>query len=155
MQNALREATKDRSDQINSIREQYEKEIRLLKLNSERLKNMFLKELMIKDQIIMDTEGMRDRYRKIARELNIQLKIPRHHLEFLKNKGALSHFIEAKIKGDDELAKWSLLHAGRKEIRQLEQETRARKDEQDRIDRIERKLQMYGLRDKALEMANE
>lgn len=84
---------------------------------------MFLKELMIKDQIIADTEGMRDRYRKIARELNVQLKIPRHHLEFLKNKGALSHFIEAKITGDDELAKWSLLRAGRREIRKIEKET--------------------------------
>lgn len=124
-------------------------------MNSERLKNMFLKELMIKDQIIMDTEGMRDRYRKIARELNIQLKIPRHHLEFLKNKGALSHFIEAKITGDDEFAKWTLLHAGRKEIRKIEKETLEHKTEQSRIDRIERKLQMYGLKEKAMEMAHE
>jgi hypothetical protein len=98
---------------------------------------------------------MRDRYRKLARELNVQLRIPRHHLEFLKNKGALSHFIEAKITGDDELAKWSLLKAGRKEIRKLEKETRETKQEQDRVDRIERKLQMYGLRERAKEMAIE
>lgn len=116
---------------------------------------MFLKELMIKDQIIADTEGMRDRYRKIARELNVQLKIPRHHLEFLKNKGALSHFIEAKITGDDELAKWSLLRAGRREIRKIEKETHDHKLEQERIERIERKLQMYGLRERAKEMAVE
>ena len=80
---------------------------------------MFLKELMIKDQIIADTEGMRDKYKKIARELNVQLRIPRHHLQFLKDKGALGHFIECKLTGDEETAKWSLLKASKHEIRKI------------------------------------
>lgn len=62
---------------------------------------------------------MRDKYKKIARELNVQLRIPRHHLEFLKKKGTLNHFIEAKITGDDELAKWTLLKTAKNEITKI------------------------------------
>jgi len=94
--------------------------------------------------VIRDTEGMRDKYRRKAKELQFQLKIPRHHLQFLKDKGALGHFVEAKITGDDVLAKWSLLKAGKKEIEGVRAEQENRRREQARIDRIERKLKMYG-----------
>ena len=42
----------------------------------------------------------------------MKLQIPRHHLEFLKSKGTLDHFVEAKLTGDDVMAKWLLLKAG-------------------------------------------
>ena len=73
---------------------------------------MFLKELLIKDNVIKNTEGMKDAYYKIAKELKTQLKIPRLHLEFLKTKGTLDHFVKAKLQGKDETAKWMLLKAG-------------------------------------------
>lgn len=76
-------------------------------------------------------------------------------MEFLKNKGTLGHFIDAKITGDDEMAKWTLLKAGKKEIRKIEKDSVELNRQQDRMDRIERKLRMYGQTDKALEMLAE
>ena len=83
---------------------------------------MFLKELLIKDNIIKTTEGMKDTYLKIAKDLKTKLQIPRLHLEFLKTKGTLEHFVSAKITGDDEAAKWALLQAGKKEIKTIERQ---------------------------------
>jgi hypothetical protein len=57
------------------------------------MKDLFLKELMIKDGIIKTTEGAKDKYYEIAKYLKTQLQIPRQHEEFLKKKGALDHFI--------------------------------------------------------------
>jgi hypothetical protein len=38
----------------------------------------------------------------------------------LKEKGALDHFIQAKMSGDTEQAKWILLKTGKKEIKELQ-----------------------------------
>ena len=56
---------------------------------------------------------------KLTDELNMKLKIPRLHLEFLKSKGALDHFVSAKLKGDDVNAKWMLLKSGKNEINKI------------------------------------
>ena len=52
---------------------------------------------------------MKDKYYKLAKELDMTLRIPRHHAEFLKAKGALDHFVSAKLTGDNISAKWLLL----------------------------------------------
>jgi hypothetical protein len=52
----------------------------------------------------------------LCRTLNFKLKIPRHHAEFLEKEGALEHFVKAKADGDELVAKWSLLKAGKSEI---------------------------------------
>ena len=52
----------------------------------------------------------------MCRTLNFKLKIPRHHAEFLEKEGALEHFVKAKADGDELVAKWSLLKAGKSEI---------------------------------------
>ena len=84
--------------------------------NSEKLKDILLKELLIKDTIIINNQGMKDKYYRLAQELNFKLKIPRHHLEFLHQKGSLDHFVSCKISGDDMESKWALLKSGEKEI---------------------------------------
>ena len=73
---------------------------------------MFLKELLVKDNIIKNIEGMKIHYENLSKNLDIQLKIPRHHYEFLKNKGALNYFVKAKLTGENEIAKWTLLRTG-------------------------------------------
>ena len=84
------------------------------------MKDLFLKELLIKDNIIKSSEGAKDKYYQIAKYLKTQLMIPRHHEQFLKEKGALDHFIQAKMSGDTEQAKWILLKTGKKEIKELQ-----------------------------------
>ena len=78
-----------------------------------------MKELVIKDEIIKNSEGMKGKYYRLSKELNLKLKIPRHHLEFLHKQGSLDHFVSAKITGDEVGAKWSLLKAGKKEIKEI------------------------------------
>jgi len=91
-----------------------------MKNDYENVKSMLLKELVIKDGIIKSSDGMKSKYYRLAQELNLKLKIPRHHLEFLHNQGSLDHFVSAKITGDEVQAKWSLLNAGKKEISEIE-----------------------------------
>ena len=67
----------------------------------ENVKSMLVKELVIKDGIIKSNAEMKGKYYRLAQELNLKLKIPRHHLEFLHNKGSLDHFVSAKISGDE------------------------------------------------------
>ena len=54
--------------------------------------------------------------RKTNKELNLKLRVPRLHMEFLEEKGSLDHFVQAKLLGQEETAKWSLLKAGKAEI---------------------------------------
>ena len=44
-----------------------------MKFTAENIKDMFLKELLIKDNIIKSTEGMKDMYLKIAKDLKTKL----------------------------------------------------------------------------------
>ena len=64
-----------------------------------------------------------------TKEQKVQLKrakeimsIPRHHLQHLKEHGALDVFIDAQLSGDDKLAKWHLLQAGKNDIQKIEKE---------------------------------
>jgi hypothetical protein len=50
------------------------------------------------------------------------LKIPRHHMIFLKENGKLDDFIDAKMEGDDLTAKWCLLETADKEIKEIQKE---------------------------------
>jgi hypothetical protein len=115
---------------------------------------MFLKELLIKDNIIKNSEGLRDTYYQIAKELKTQLKIPRLHLEFLKTKGTLDHFVRAKLQGKDEQAKWTLLRAGEKEISSIEKQNEDGRFEQAKIDARRKNFKLYGMMDKVGEIAN-
>jgi hypothetical protein len=40
-------------------------------------------------------------------------------LEFLKRAGKLDEFIEAKVQGKDEVAKWYLTEAAKEEIKEI------------------------------------
>lgn len=53
---------KDLKSQINSLR-----------FSADSIKEMFLKELLIKDNIIKNTEGMKDMYYNIAKDLKTKL----------------------------------------------------------------------------------
>ena len=41
--------------------------------------------------------------------MTIKLRVPRLHMEFLKDRGKLDEFVEAKMTGEDATAKWLLL----------------------------------------------
>lgn len=113
--------------------------------NSEKLKDLLLKELLLKDTLIKNTHGMKDKYYRLAQELNFKLKIPRHHLEFLHQKGTLDHFVSCKISGDDMESKWSLLKSGQKEIQKIEDYNESQRKATEKKARDESKLKMYGL----------
>ena len=117
------------------------------------MKDLFLKELLIKDNIIKSTEGAKDKYYNIAKYLKTQLKIPRLHEQFLKEKGSLDHFIQAKLSGDDEQAKWLLLNSGRKEISEVQKLQKVHKYESEIINFRKDKLNMYGQMDRAQVLA--
>ena len=48
-------------------------QITTLTKSADGLKDMFLKELLIKDNIIKNSEGMKDMYYKIAKDLKTKL----------------------------------------------------------------------------------
>lgn len=50
------------------------------------------------------------------------MSIPRHHLQHLKEHGAMDVFVDAQLSGDDKLAKWHLLQAGKNDIKKIEKE---------------------------------
>ena len=79
----------------------------------------------------------------------MKLRIPRHHAEFLKAKGALDHFVSAKLSGQNITAKWLLLEAGKDEIKEI-QEEKLRADMENAVKEARtKKLQMFGILDKA------
>lgn len=144
------EADRARRDQhLQQTIDMYEQRIARMQRDTEHLKEVLLKEIMIKDKIIQNEEGMKDKYRQLAKELNMKLKIPRHHLEFLKGKGALDHFVSAKLTGDDISAKWALLQAGKTEISGIVQANEKHERENARAARRRKQLKMYGLLEKA------
>ena len=51
------------------------------------------------------TNAQRDELKR-SREI---LSIPRHHVQHLKENGALEVFVDARLSGDEALAKWHLL----------------------------------------------
>lgn len=113
--------------------------------SSEKLKDLLLKELLLKDTLIKNTHGMKDKYYRLAQELNFKLKIPRHHLEFLHQKGTLDHFVSCKISGDDMESKWSLLNSGQKEIQDIHDHNLRELKATEKKARDDSKLKMYGL----------
>ena len=51
--------------------------------------------------------------------MRVILKIPKLHREFLQQKGALDHFVSAKLTGNDFMAKWTLLDSAKNEIKDI------------------------------------
>lgn len=92
---------------------------------------------------------MKEKYIKLSKELNMQLKIPRHHLKFLKEKGSLDHFVRSKISGQDEMAKWHLTRTAKEEITVIFDEEQRRLKEEAKLTRDKNKLKMYGLAERA------
>jgi hypothetical protein len=51
--------------------------------------------------------------------LEMTLKVPRKHLEFIKDNGRFEEFIEAKLLGKDVEAKWMLLDNAERDINRI------------------------------------
>ena len=51
--------------------------------------------------------------------MEIIIKIPGKHREFLKEKGTLDFFVEAVKLGKNELAKWTLLESSKNELKKI------------------------------------
>jgi len=80
---------------------------------------MITQELKVKDIITESQETKIKSLEQDIKDLNVILKIPKLHREFLQEKGTLDLFVEATQNGQDQLAKWTLLESGRKEIKQI------------------------------------
>ena len=78
---------------------QYEIKIQDMARDADELHTMFVKELEVKEALISKTDKAREDLMKKIRMLTLKLKTPRHHLEFLKERGKLDEFIEAKDLG--------------------------------------------------------
>ena len=73
--------------------------------------------------VIKEKEEEKAQLMKTCDEQRVEIKkskeilsIPRHHMQHLKEHGALEVFVDAHLSGDEKLAKWHLLQAGKKEI---------------------------------------
>lgn len=139
----------EREAHLQKTIQDYESRLKEQKADTDHLKTLFLKEIMIKDQIIEQETGLKEKYCKLAKQLDMTLRVPRHHAEFLKAKGALDHFVSAKLTGDNISAKWLLRKAGKPEINEIaktnQDNARLTANEARRI----QKLKMYGLLDRA------
>lgn len=98
---------------------------------------MFKKELQIKEEIIAKIEAERDQFKNQMEELTVKLQIPRTHMLFLRDKGKLEEFVEAKINGQEPVAKWLLLDNAKDELKVIEEKL-ARK-EKERLEQEKRK----------------
>ena len=98
----------------------------------------------VKDSIITKEKEYHNKYYQLSRELNLKLKIPRLHLEFLHSKGSLDHFVKAKLEGNEVEAKWTLLKTGKKEIRDIEDEAAREKEKMNKLLQKAHMLKMYG-----------
>lgn len=58
--------------------------------------------------------------------LETMLRIPRTHMQFLKENGKLEEFVEAKVLGQDARAKWLLMSNAEIELEKIEQRIRLR-----------------------------
>lgn len=47
------------------------------------------------------------------------MRIPSKHRVFLEEKGVLEEFVEAKLTGKNELAKWALIKSAKDEIHKI------------------------------------
>lgn len=97
----------------------YELQIQSLSRDAEELYKLFVKELALKDNLLDQTTQMKDVLLDKTKKLTIKLKTPRHHLQFLAEKGMLDPFVSAKLTGDDVYAKWILKKSAKKEITEL------------------------------------
>ena len=72
---------------------------------------MFNDEILVKDNIIDQTNAVKEAFIEKTRRLCLKLKIPREHYVFLLKTGALEEFVDAKLLGKEPEAKWNLMGA--------------------------------------------
>ena len=89
---------------------------------------MFVKELVIKEKILDKSNTIKDEFIQKSKELTMKLKMPRFHMQFLKEKGSLDEFVAAKLTGEEPTAKWLLLDNAKDELKDIQKETK-RKEE--------------------------
>jgi len=86
----------------------YEKKIEKLKKEASRMHEIFVREIEVKENILDLQKEDNAKLIEKTKELTLKLKTPRHHYEFLQEKGTLEPFIRAMMDGDDIAAKWIL-----------------------------------------------
>ena len=70
-----------------------------LSIETDKWQDMFIKEMDIKDTLISNLEEKLAKKTQENKELNLKLRVPRLHLEFLEEKGTLEDFVRAKLLG--------------------------------------------------------
>ena len=70
-----------------------------------RLKEITEIELKVKDAVIAQLQAEGKRLKRDIGELQTKLRIPRHHLKFLEENGALEEFVKAKMDGEYQAAR--------------------------------------------------
>ena len=107
---------KQREDKMNKTILDYETQITELKACFESKQCEHQQLIKEKEEEIERAIQARADIEKENQKLDMTLRIPRMHMEFLKEKGKLDEFVDAKLKGDELLAKWLLLDAGKDDI---------------------------------------
>lgn len=77
------------------------------------------KESRDKDRVTAQLYNYIDKLQGEIDRLTVTLRIPRLQAKYLEEKGALAEFVEAKLLGKNDLAKWTLLQAADKEIDEI------------------------------------
>jgi hypothetical protein len=70
---------------------------------------MLQKELKVANVIVEQKDSLICNHKGNIQSLKVQLRTPRHHMEFLNKAGKLEEFIDAKVSGQEAAAKWLLL----------------------------------------------
>lgn len=83
--------------------------------------------MIIKEKIFENELNIKEQLCEQIRDLKMKLRMPRLHMEFLKDNGKLEEFIEAKLTGKEATAKWLLLDNAQEQLMEIEKET-ARKN---------------------------
>lgn len=63
----------------------------------------------MKDAILIRLKTELQEARSEAEKLRVTLKVPRSHLLYLEKHGKLEEFVDAKVLGQDPVAKWLLM----------------------------------------------
>ena len=78
--------------------------------------DLFKEELDLKEEIINKISKEKESLIEKNERLEMTLKIPRKHMEFMRDNGKLEEFVDAKLLGKDAEAKWILLNGAERNI---------------------------------------
>ena len=109
-----------RDDLLQNVTTHYQQQIKTFEQDVDTLSSLFVNEISVKDNIIGQVNSVKEAFIEKTRRLLIKLKMPREHFVFMMQAGKLEEFVEAKLLGQDPIAKWQLTETAKEAIDTIE-----------------------------------